>query len=337
MLLGLSPILTTGATVYANEEGNYVQVNSTTKELEQRMEALANQYKGVSLFETEFNKENMTPVQLELYNKVLDLQYDIALQNGSTNGMSREQYKQYLSNAMQGFIIQPRNAGHGLISVDVLGTVLDTALNVVLIIGGFGSVSAMVKALGQEGAKKFGAHYGIDLMELREPEEGEAIVAETTLTIDSSARHRLFLVDEDWAKAHDFNIQLYKKRLDCLSFSPSSNKWINSTHIPLTTKENKIRNAKDEIIADIQKLEEELPENCQQNKDYIFPFDDAFIKTDCGNIKIKEIKFEYENHTEMKQFKIDAQNITKAILKNTISKEVQLIGKTYMDYKSQMK
>ena len=189
----------------------------------------------------------------------------------------------------------------------------------------------------QEGAKKFGEHYRIDLMELREPEEGEAIVAETTLTIDSPVRHRLFQVDEDWAKAHDFNIQLYKKRLDCLSFSPSSNKWINATHIPLTTKENKIRNAKDEIIADIQKLEEELPENCEQNKDYVFPFDDAYIKTDCGNIKIKEIKFEYENHTEMKQFKIDAQNITKAILKNTISKEVQLIGKTYMDYKSQMK
>ena len=119
--------------------------------------------------------------------------------------------------------------------------------------------------------------------------------------------------------------------------TPSSNKWINATHIPLTTKENKIRNAKDEIITDIQKLEEELPENCEQNKDYVFPFDDAYIKTDCGNIKIKEIKFEYENHTETKQIKIDAQNITKAILKNTISKEVQLIGKTYMDYKSQMK
>ena len=56
-----------------------------------------------------------------------------------------------------------------------------------------------------------------------------------------------------------------------------------------------------------------------------------------STIKIKEIKFEYENHTETKQIKIDAQNITKAILKNTISKEVQLIGKTYMDYKSQMK
>ena len=118
---------------------------------------------------------------------------------------------------------------------------------------------------------------------------------------------------------------------------PVCDKWINATHIPLTTKENKIRNAKDEIIADIHKLEEELPENCQPNKNYVFPFDDAYIKTDCGNIKIKEIKFEYENHTETKQIKIDAQNITKAILKNTISKEVQLIGKTYMDYKSKMK
>lgn len=188
----------------------------------------------------------------------------------------------------------------------------------------------------QEGAKKFGEHYGIDLMELREPEEGEAIVAETTLTIDCSVRHRLFLIDEDWAKEHDFNIQSYKQRLDWLCF-PVCDKWINATHIPLTTKENKIRNAKDEIIADIHKLEEELPENCQPNKNYVFPFDDAYIKTDCGNIKIKEIKFEYENHTETKQIKIDAQNITKAILKNTISKEVQLIGKTYMDYKSKMK
>ena len=35
---------------------------------------------------------------------------------------------------------------------------------------------------------------------------------------------------------------------------------------------------KNEIIADIHKLEEELPENCEQNKDYVFPFDDAYNK-----------------------------------------------------------
>lgn len=105
----------------------------------------------------------------------------------------------------------------------------------------------------QEGAKKFGEHYGIDLMELREPEEGGAIVAETTLTIDCSVRHRLFLIDEDWAKEHDLNIQSYKQRLDWLC-SPVCGKWINATHIPLTTKEDKIRNSEGKVIANKSNL-----------------------------------------------------------------------------------
>ena len=279
-----------------------------------------------------FTQEIYNEILKNLYVKNIEVRHNVKLMGKSGQKHQIDVYWEYqYDNTTFKIVIECKNYNH-TVSIgkvrDFFGVLYDLE----------DVKGIMVTKKGyQEGAKKFGAHYGIDLMELREPEEGEAIVAETTLTIDSSARHRLFLVDEDWAKAHDFNIQLYQKRLDCLSFSPSSNKWINSTHIPLTTKENKIRNAKDEIIADIQKLEEELPENCQQNKDYIFPFDDAFIKTDCGNIKIKEIKFEYENHTEMKQFKIDAQNITKAILKNTISKEVQLIGKTYMDYKSQMK
>ena len=55
----------------------------------------------------------------------------------------------------------------------------------------------------------------------------------------------------------------------------------------------------------------------------------AYAKSD--DKKIKEVKFEEENHTEIKQFKIDAQNITKAILKNAINKEVLFVGKTIKD------
>lgn len=182
----------------------------------------------------------------------------------------------------------------------------------------------------QEGAKKYGEYYGIDLMELREPEDGEAIVAETTLTIDCSVRHRLFLIDEDWAKEHDLNIQSYKQRLDWLC-SPVCGKWINATHIPLTTKEDKIRNSEGKVIVDIRKLEDELPKKSKQDDGYVYPFEDAYVKTEWGDIKIKEVKFEYENHTEIKQFKIDAQNITKAILKNAINKEVLFVGKTIKD------
>ncbi len=183
----------------------------------------------------------------------------------------------------------------------------------------------------QEGAKKYGEFYGIDLMELREPEDGEAIVAETTLTIDCSVRHRLFLIDEDWAKEHDLNIQSYKQRLDWLC-SPVCGKWINAIHIPLTTKEDKIRNSEGKIIVDIRKLEDELPKKSKHDDGYVYPFENAYVKTECGDIKIKEVKFEYESHTDIKQFEIDAQNITKAILKNAINKEVLFVEKKLRIY-----
>ena len=258
-----------------------------------------------------FTQEIHNEILKNLYVKNIDVKHNVKLTGKSGQKHQIDVYWEYqYDNTTFKIAIECKNYNH-TVSIgkvrDFFGVLYDLE-NV---------KGIMVTKKGyQEGAKKFGEHYGIDLMELRVPEDGEAIIGESIFCIDYSIRHRLFLIDEDWAKEHDFNIQLYKKRLDSLSFSSSSNKWINATHIPLTTKENKIRNAKDEIIADIQKLEEELPENSKQNKDYVFPFDDAFIKTDCGNIKIKEIKFEYENHTETKQFKIDAQNITKAILKN---------------------
>ena len=76
---------------------------------------------------------------------------------------------------------------------------------------------------------------------------------------------------------------------------------------------------------------EELSKKSQQDGDCVYRFEDAYVKTECGDIKIKEVKFEYENYAETKQIKIDAQNITKAILKNAINKEVLFIGKTFND------
>lgn len=188
----------------------------------------------------------------------------------------------------------------------------------------------------QKGARKFGEYYGIDLMELREPKEGEAVIGEAMINVDCSIRHRLFLVDEDWAKEHDFNVKSYKSRLDMLSFSVGSYKWGGATHIPLFIRDDKIRNSKGEIIFDMEKIEERLPIKIEQNKECVYPFEDAYVKTDYGDIKIKEVKFESEIHKQIKQFEIDAQNITKAILKNTISKKVQLIGKTDLNGKFKM-
>lgn len=112
-----------------------------------------------------------------------------------------------------------------------------------------------------------------------------------------------------------------------MALFPVCGKWINATHIPLTTKEDKIRNSEGKIIVDIRKLEDELPKKSKHDDGYVYPFENAYVKTECGDIKIKEVKFEYESHTDIKQFEIDAQNITKAILKNAINKEVLFVEK----------
>ena len=60
----------------------------------------------------------------------------------------------------------------------------------------------MVTKIGyQEGAKKFATHHGISLKELRTPNQDEGIIGELEIQIHAKIRRRLFLIDEEWARA----------------------------------------------------------------------------------------------------------------------------------------
>ena len=192
----------------------------------------------------------------------------------------------------------------------------------------------MVTKVGyQEGAKKFASHYGINLMELRTPNEGEGIIGETILNFDVKVRHRLFLVDEEWAKAKNLNLQRYKEFLDNmskLSWHPHKSRiqWSNSTHIPLGTKDEKIRDGKGQTITTFDELDKKLPENSEKDSDFTFNFQDAYINTnELGQTKIKEVKYTYERGNQTTVISIDARDLIKAILKNAESGEIKLIAK----------
>ena len=192
----------------------------------------------------------------------------------------------------------------------------------------------MVTKIGyQEGAKKYASYYGINLMELRTPKQGEGIIGETILNFDIQVRHRLFLDDEEWAKAKNLNFQLYKNNLDFMSNSDWTSgkphiRWSNSTHIPLETKDEKICDGKGQIITTLNELESKLPENFEEDSYFTFNFQDAYINTTyLGLVKIKEVKYEHEKENQTKIISIDAQNFIKAILKDAISGEIKFIAK----------
>ncbi len=189
----------------------------------------------------------------------------------------------------------------------------------------------MVTKVGyQAGAKKYAAFYGIDLKELRTPNWGEASIGEIELTSNIAKRQRLFLVDDEWAKSKNLNLQPYRDYLDSLSglhWPPRkpSIVWANATHIPLETIPNaKIRDEKGEIITTFDELESKLPESFES---HTFSFKNAYVDTGWGAIKIKEVKYAYEKEKQTTIFSIDAQEFIKAILKDALNGEIKLIAK----------
>lgn len=192
----------------------------------------------------------------------------------------------------------------------------------------------MVTKVGyQDGTKKYAATYGIGLKELRTPNRGEGIIGEIELNLNIAKRQRLFLVDEEWAKANNLDFQPYRDFLDSMNslrWPPRkpSIEWANATHIPLETITNaKIRDEKGRVIATFDELESKLPESFESGSDYTFDFQDAYVDTHWGPIKIKEIKYAHKKEEQTTVISIDAQEFIKAILKDAFSGEIQIISK----------
>ena len=182
----------------------------------------------------------------------------------------------------------------------------------------------MVTKVGyQKGAKEYASEYGISLKELRTPNSGEAIIGEVEMNFDISVRRCLFLVDADYAETDKFSVTKYKHFLDWMSLNNESS-WINATHIPLELIDRNIINSNGTTITTLEKIEEELPED--SDSDIVFKYEDAYVNTRWGKIKINEIKYEYEYKNEKKIIAIDAQDFVKAILKDALNGEIKLIA-----------
>lgn len=181
----------------------------------------------------------------------------------------------------------------------------------------------MVTKVGyQKGAKEYASEYGVSLKELRNPKPGEAIIGEVEMNFNIAVRRCLFLVDNDYSETEKFSVSKYKHFLDWMSFYNESS-WDSATHIPLELVDRTIINSNGITIASFDKIEEELPENSYS--DIVFKYDDAYVNTRWGKIKINEIKYKYEYKNEQKIIAIDVQDFVKAILKDALNGEIKLI------------
>ena len=249
--------------------------------------------------------------------KTTDVQHNIKLKGRSGQEHQIDVYWEYeIAGTKQKVAIECKNynktVGIGKVR-DFYGVLYD--LNNV--------AGIMVTKIGyQKGAKEYASEYGISLKELRAPNPGEAIIGEVEMNFDISVRRCLFLVNADYAETDKFSVTKYKHFLDWMSLNNESS-WASSTHVPLELVERNIVNSNGVTIVTLEKIEEELPKD--SDSDIVFKYEDAYVNTRWGKIKINEIKYEYEYKNEKKIIAIDAQDFVKAILKDALNGEIKLI------------
>lgn len=170
----------------------------------------------------------------------------------------------------------------------------------------------------QSGARKYAKQYGILLKELREPEYGETIIGKFEQNFHIEMRQTLFKVDEIWANEHNIDLEGYKQRMDFISVH-KTHKWSNAAHIPLPYKDRLIRNSAGIIITTLDILEKQIPDHPTNDFPIVFQYDDAYISTSWGSVKILEIMYAYEIEDRKNIISIDAEGFVKAILKDAFN------------------
>ena len=177
----------------------------------------------------------------------------------------------------------------------------------------------------QDGAKKFADYYGISLKELRAPKDGETIIGEVDFRMECSVTHQLFLVDEEWAAEHKFDLDSYRERLGFCGMK-QDNKWSKSTHVPLQTIDDFIRDEKGNVIASIDELKKCTPDKQPDDNTMIYGLKDSYVQANSwGLVKINEVMFENEHSVEENTFSLDAGCLVRAIIEDALGGEKMVI------------
>lgn len=172
----------------------------------------------------------------------------------------------------------------------------------------------------QKGAKEFASHYGINLRELREPNDADWKGRVKTIHIEMSmvmpqVKTRKFNIDEEWVKK---NIPLTEDEDFSYQISGMADEiWI--------------VDGNNEQLKNMHQLDNELPHNWEKGQDltHSYEFEDGYIETDkYGKIKVKSIDYTYDVHKGTpKPIIIDGAASAKAILKDAISGEIKFFNK----------
>lgn len=172
----------------------------------------------------------------------------------------------------------------------------------------------------QKGAKDYASYYGINLKELRQPNDSDLEGKNYPITAVISLyqvdiKDRKFIIDKEWVLR---NTDLLKRNSSSLPFRGRSDRiWITDN------RGNRIKSLKE--------IENGLPTNCKKENGIqrASVFKDEYLETkEYGNLKLKAIVFTYDV-IEQGPISLAMEGIwyAKAILKDVYTNEIKFFDK----------
>lgn len=173
----------------------------------------------------------------------------------------------------------------------------------------------------QSGAKQFADYYGISLKELREPNTEDWKGRIKTIQVDINVMPTVvtgIYVEPDfaWVIAKGFIKSEDERNLIIME----TNKL--NTEICVYDKDGG-------IIDNFLDLEQKLPHEFKEGKDFkhAYKYDDGYMESNFGKIKVNFVGFKYDIKNVSSQLVIEAEQITKAIIKDVKTGEIKFISK----------
>lgn len=170
----------------------------------------------------------------------------------------------------------------------------------------------------QSGAKEYGEHYGINLKEIREPENDDwkgrikTIVMQINM-ITTHIRKRKINIDDEWMKN---NNALPKGSTIQLQINDTTdNIWL------VDSLGNKISN--------FYQLDEKLPtDKVAENVTYKYEFNNAFLENKEGTkFKISSIEYIYDvSESAIPDMVIDGTQTAQAIIKDALNGSIKFVN-----------
>lgn len=173
----------------------------------------------------------------------------------------------------------------------------------------------------QSGAKQFADYYGINLKELREPNTEDWKGRIKTIQVDINVMPTLvtgIYVEPDFAWV--ISKGYIKSEEERAKIIMETNKL--NTEICVYGNEGN-------VLDNFLDLEQKLPHEFKEGKDFkhSYKYDNGFMESNFGKIKVNFVGFKYDIKNISSQLVIEAEQLTKAIIKDVKTGDIKFITK----------